>query len=136
MSTNPNVPFILNIAVELVVGAIIKKGGTPAAEAQRAQTVLAVNAALTEVVNGDTTAGLGALQTALAPSATTDPATAAEIQTAISFITLKLGAVQNLAGGTLLGTLNTQLFGQVVSAANSVAQAYISAAGTTPAPAA
>lgn len=130
---NANIPFLLQFNVDLIIGAIIRKAGTPAAEAAKAKEVLAVCAALTQINAGDVTAGLPALDAALSSSAASDPGEAAAMQTAISWLATKASALQSIGQGTLLGTINTDILNSVIAETQNVANAYIAAAPTTPA---
>ena len=125
---NVNTPFLIKLNTDLIVGAIIRNAGDAAAQAKKAQEIVAVGAALTQINNGDVTNGLQALDAALAPAAAADPAKAAAIQTAIAWVATKASALQQIAAGTLLGSLQTDLLNDSIAEATSLAQKYIPAA--------
>jgi hypothetical protein len=124
---NLNIPFLLKLNTDLIVGAIIRNSDA-AKQVGRAKAVIAINAALTQINNGDVQNGLAALDAALESNSTIlDPAEAAAVQTAIQWITTKLVQLQSLTSGTILGALQTDVFNQVVTEATAVAQKYIPA---------
>jgi hypothetical protein len=124
---NSNIPFLLKLNTDLIVGAIIRNSDA-AKQVERAKAVIAINAALTQINNGDVQNGLAALDAALESNSTIlDPAEAAAVQTAIQWITTKLVQLQSLTSGTILGALQTDVFNQVVTEATAVAQKYIPA---------
>ena len=125
---NSNIPFLLKLNTDLIVGAIIRNSDA-AKQVARAKAVVAINVALTQINSGDVQNGLVALDAALEGNAgVLDPAEAAAVQTAIQWITTKLVALQGLTSGTILGSLQTDVFNQVVTEATAVAQKYIPAA--------
>lgn len=122
-TTNPTLPVLIKILVDLIIGAIIRSAANVAA---KAQTVVAVCAAIIQINTGNATAGITALDAALATI--TDPAEAAALLSAVNWLAQKATALAALGGGTILGTLNTQLLIAVCTEATTVAQAYIPAA--------
>lgn len=126
---NPAVPFLITALTDLLVGALVRNSN-PTVEAARAQTVISVANGITTIASGNVTAGLQAIDTALA-SSSTDPANAAAIQVALSWIATKAAALQQLLAGSVASALATQIVSQVAAAAIAVAQKYIPAASTT-----
>ena len=121
---NTSTPILIKFGVDLIVGSIIRKGGTPAAEATKAQEVIDVCAALGTINGGDVTNGITALEAAIS-TPSTDPATQMEIQLAIGFLATKASALEALNSGTLLGGLNAAIVSGVLAEATAVAQAYL-----------
>ena len=125
---NANTPLFIKLGTDLIVGAIIRNAGDATAQAAKAAVVIAVAAAMAQINSGDVNGGITALEAALSSSAVTDPAQATIIQTAITWLASKAAALQGLAGGTLLSSLNTDILNQVLAEATSLAQKYIPAA--------
>ncbi|HEY1900760.1 MAG TPA: hypothetical protein VGG49_13310 [Steroidobacteraceae bacterium] len=126
---NTNTPFLIKIGTDLIVGAIIRAGtsGDKTKQGARAQEVIVINAALTQLNNGDVTDGLASLEAATNTTAL-DPSEAAALVSAVGFISSKAAALQNLESGTAIGVVATQIAGQVLTEATTVAQAYVTAA--------
>jgi len=123
--TNPNTSFLITLLADLLVGSIVRSAGDATAQAAKAQEVINAGTAITAINNGDVTNGLAALDSALAPTAATDPAKAAAIQLTIAWIASKAAALQQLGGGTLLGAVQTDIVNQVVGAVTTVAKMYL-----------
>ena len=119
--SNPNIPFLIKLNTDLLVGAIIRKSDD---KAKKAQEVIDVCAALALINQGDTTAGIDALETAFNVNSE-DPAKAQAIQTAVAWIATKASAIQQFLSGTLLGTLNADLLNATLTEATALAQKYI-----------
>jgi hypothetical protein len=119
--SNSNVPFLVKFNTDLIVGAIVRKGGA-AKEVANAELVISINTILLDISNGNVSQGLAALD---ALETTGDPATIAEIQTATAWISTKAAALQSLLAGSIGGTMASTLIAQVANEAISVAQGYL-----------
>lgn len=122
---NSNAPFVIKIVTDFIVGAAIRAGTTdPASQSVRAQTALAVLAALAAINAGNVTDGLAQLD-AIAARPGTDPALAQTLQNAVAWIGTKAAAIQQGLGGTIAGSAITDLNAQVIAEAQTVAQKYV-----------
>lgn len=126
---NPNVPFFITVVTDLVIGAVIRNSN-PTTEAARANTVIGVANGVLKLASGDPTDGLVAIDAAIA-TPTTDPAAAAAISTAVSWIATKAAAFQQLLAGSITAVLASQIASQVANAAIAVATKYLPATTTT-----
>lgn len=126
--SNSNTPFLIKIGTDLVVGAIIRAGtsGDKTKQAARATEVIVINAALTQLNNGDVVNGLASLEAATVTTSL-DPSESAAVVSAVGFLSSKAAALQQLESGTAIGAVATQIAGQVLTEATSVAQAYVKA---------
>lgn len=122
--SNPNVPFIIKVSTDLLVGLEISKDGASKVQAN-ATTVVVVGTAIVQS-GGDPTAIMAAIDSALSQS-TTDPAKAAIIQTIIAWIGTKAAALQALASGSLAAAEVAQILVSAAQEAVSVAQKYLPA---------
>lgn len=125
---NPNIPFIIKLNTDLIVGAKIRRGtgGDPAKEAANAERVIAVAKAIQQLNSGDVQGGMDALDAIIGQSA--DPANAQAEQTAISWVVSKAAAIQQALSGTLAGVAITDLIQHATDEAIAVANKYIPAA--------
>lgn len=121
---NVNVPFIVKISTDLLVGLEINRDGPSKVQVNAATTVAVAQAIVQS--GGDPTAIMAAIDAALAQS-TTDPAKAAAIQTIIAWIGTKAAAIQALASGSLVATEIAQLLVAAAQEAIGVAQKYLPA---------
>jgi len=126
---NQNTPFLIKFNVDLIVGSIISHAGDAKAQLAKANEVLSVCKAFTAINSGDVLTGLTMLDDVLnAAAAGSNLGNAMAIQTLISWLSTKAAALQQVASGTLLGSLQTEMLNAVLAEAASVAQAYIAAA--------
>jgi hypothetical protein len=114
-----------SFGIELVTGMVIRSGtgGDKAKEAARAAELAAMVGALQQVNNGQVAVGLTALQAALVTTAM-DPGEALAFQSFMSFVATQAAALQSVAGGTLLGQLQTAVFNNVATAVLATCAAY------------
>jgi hypothetical protein len=131
---NPNIPFLVKIGTDLLVGIEIRAGtgGDKAKEATNAILTVAVANAIVLGAQGNAI-GMTAALDALVATPGTDPAKVAALQTLIGWIGTKAAALQNLISGSVLGSV---IDAQILAAANeaiTVASQYIPAASTVPA---
>lgn len=130
---NPNIPFAIKLLTDFAVGAAIRAGtsGDVTKEAAHAQVAIDVAQGFLTANSGDVTDGLAEIDAALVTSST-DPATAAGIQTAIMWVASKAQAAQSFFAGSVPGVLVSAIISQVANEVIAVAKKYIPA----PAPAA
>lgn len=119
---NPNIPFLLKINTDLIIGAIIRHADD---KAKKAQEVIDVCTALKTINEGDINEGIAALEAAMSLDPGEDPAKQQAIQTAITWIATKASAIQQALSGTLLGTLQTDLLNAALTEAATLAQKYL-----------
>lgn len=120
---------VQNIAVDLIFGAVISAGtsGDKAKQAARAAELASIVGGLQKIVDGDVPGGLASLQTALVTTALA-PAEAMAVQNFVSFAATQASALEAVAGGTLLGQLNTAVADNVAKEILSVCAKYATAA--------
>lgn len=123
---NPNIPFILKIAVDLFVGREITKDG-PDKVAANAQLAIDVSSAV-KTAASDPLSGVAAIEAILTKD-TTDPAKLAALQTLITWAGSKAAALQVLAGGSAIEAVVAAQIGAACDEATAVAQRYLAQAG-------
>ena len=135
MNVSFNPTAFITPLIEFIVDKIIQAttGGDTAKQLARAQEVLAINAALTMIDQGNP-AGTAALGSALITSALT-PGEALALQSLFAIIGNQLALVNTLVGGTILGGAAQAIATSILAAGSVVAQGYVTKYGT-PAPAA
>lgn len=123
---NANIPFIIKVNTDLLVGIEIRAGadGDLQKEAAHAKVTIAVAQALQQMSAGDITGALAAIDAAIA-SNNVDPAKAALIQTAIAWIGAKAAAVQAWFSQTLASQAIGDMLNQAAQEAIKLAQQYI-----------
>jgi hypothetical protein len=122
---------LLTPVIDIVVGLIIQAntGGVAAKIVSRANALLAINTALTEINTGNTVVGMSALTSALS-SPDLNPGEAMAIQNLMSVLATQLGLLQTVLGSTVLGAAATMIFNNVLAAGSAVATAEIAKYGT------
>jgi hypothetical protein len=123
--SNPNIPFIMKIAVDLFVGREITKDGTEKVAAN-AQTTIEVATAIKAGVD-DPLSGIAAIDAILAKG-TTDPAKLAALQTLIGWASTKAAALQSLASGSIASSIQAAILSSACDEAITVATKYLPAA--------
>lgn len=122
---NLNVPFVLKIAIDLIVGREITKDG-PDKVVANATTAVAVAQAVSQAVD-DPMSGIAAIDAVLAQKET-DPAKAAALQTLIAWAGSKASALQALVGGgTVVSAVVADQLKAACAEAVAVAQKYLPA---------
>ena len=127
--TLPSITFFLEQPlVTFLTGKLIESGtgGDKTKEVAKAQEVIAVAAALTQINAGQTAGGIAALQSAL-KTTVTDPADALALSQILSYLSIQGTALQATLGGTLLGQAQTAILSSVLNTVTATAQAYIPA---------
>jgi hypothetical protein len=114
--------------IEFVTGKIIESGtnGDATKQAARATELVAINAALLQIDRGTVTGTL-ALAAALNTTALT-PGEGLALQSLFAIIGNQLSLLDNVAGGTIIGTAATAIATSILNAADTTAQAYIAKA--------
>lgn len=125
---NANIPFILKIDTDLLVGLVIREGasGDKTKEAAHAALVIAIANAILVGAKGDVTSAIAAVDAIVLPEGT-DPAKAAVIQTVIAWVASKAASLQMLLAGSLLGVGVSQMLASVATEAITVANKYVPA---------
>jgi len=116
--------------IDFITGKIIESGtaGDGTKMAARAKELIAVNAALLEINQGDTT-GIASLQAALNTSSLT-PGEALAIQALFATIGNQVTLLNSVAGGTIIGQAATAIATDILNAGTACAQAYVTKYGT------
>jgi hypothetical protein len=123
-----NVTLLITPLIEFVTGKVIESGtgGDATKQAARAQEVIAINTALTAIDNGN---AQGTLQLASALNTSAlSPGEGLALQSLFAILGNQLALIDNVAGGTLLGTAANAVAVSILTAANAAAQAYITKA--------
>lgn len=128
---NANIPFILKIDTDLLVGLVIREGasGDKGKEAAHAMLVVAISNAILVGANGDVTSAIAAVDSIALPAGT-DPAKAAVIQAVIGWLASKAASLQQLVSGSVLGAAVSQSLIAAATEAIAVANKYIPATST------
>ena len=100
-------------------------GGDKTKEAARATEIMGLVKGGESIVDGQVAVGLAAVQAAIQGTKALDPGEALAIQNFIGFLSTEGAAIQQVAGGTLLGQLDTALAQNVGAAIIATCQAYI-----------
>jgi hypothetical protein len=131
-----NASLLLTPLISILTGKIIEAGtgGDHTKIVARATELVAINTALVEINTGNTS-GLPALQVAFNTTALS-PGEALALQSLLASLSNQVALLTTIAGSTLIGQANTQIFDSVLAAATATAQAYISKDSAAPAPAA
>lgn len=126
MSSN----FLQTAAINLIFGMVIRAGtdGDKAKESARASEIEALVTAGEQINSGQVAAGLAAVQSAIQGAKALDPAEALAVQNFISFLAIQGAAFQSVAGGTLLGQLDSAVIANVAAAVIATCQAYVTPA--------
>lgn len=128
-----NIPFnttaLITPLVDFIVDKVIQSGtnGDTAKQLARAQELLAINAALTMVDQGNA-AGTAALANALVTSALS-PGEALALQSLMAIIGNQLALMNTLVGATLLGGAAETIVTSILAAGSAVAQGYVTKYG-------
>lgn len=124
------------IAAEGLTGLLISAGakGVPATMVKRADAILNVVTAVSEIDTGNTVAGLTALSSALATS-DLDPGEALALQGVITQIATQASLLNNLLKATVAGQLGSTIYANIATGVTNACKAEIAKYGT-PAPAA
>lgn len=127
MAINANLPFLIKLDTDLLVGVVIRAvaKGDATKEAAVAQSALEIFAALTQVNSGDVagvTTGLAAIDAVVIK--TGDPAFAAALQTVVNWIAVKAQGIEAALSGSIAGSQISTLVGQVLTEATAVAEKY------------
>lgn len=117
--------FLIAPLVDIITGKVIEAGtsGDAAKINARAQELVAINGAILAINSGDAT-GLAKLQAALNTVALS-PGEALALQSLLAAVSNQLALLSTIAGSTLVGEAATEVLDVVLTAANTVAQAYI-----------
>lgn len=124
--TSPSaIPFAAKLATDLIIGAIIRQGtsGNTTKQSARAVTAIAVLNGLNQLATGDVTDGLASIDSAIA--STKDPATAAAIQTGVTWIANRASALSGVLGSSLTGAGIENLLAGTIQEAVTVAGKYV-----------
>lgn len=125
-----NTTLLIVPLVDFITGKIIEAGakGDAAKLTARAEELIAINTALSQLNSGDSVAGLAALQSALNTTAMT-PGEGLALQSLFASIGNQVALINTVAGGTLLGTAvgsaATAIASVILSTATSCAKAYV-----------
>lgn len=132
MTSATVIPFAAKLATDLIIGAIIRQGtsGNTTKQAVRAATAIAVLNGLNQVATGDVTDGLASLDSAI--SATKDPATAAAIQTGVTWIANRAASLSGVLGSSLTGAGIENLITGTIQEAITVAGKYATTTQAAP----
>jgi hypothetical protein len=122
---------LLTPVVDLITGQIIHAGtnGDATKIVARANALLAINTAITDINSGNSAAGMTALGAALS-TANLQPGEAIALQNLMSVLSSQLGLLQTVLGSTILGQSQTMILNNVLAAGSAVAQAEIAKYGT------
>ena len=120
-----NASLLITPLIDFVTGKIIEAGTkmVPAALVSRAQELIAVNTALTEINQGNP-AGLPALQAAFSTTALA-PGEALALQSLFASLSNQVALLTNVSGSTLLGQGISDVMTSVLATATTTAQAYV-----------
>lgn len=120
-----NASLLITPLIEFVTGKIIEAGTkmTPANLVARAEELIAVNTALTEI-NAGNAAGLPALQAAFSTTALA-PGEALALQSLFAALSNQVSLLTSVAGSTLLGQGVSDVMNSVLATATATAQAYV-----------
>ncbi len=131
---NANIPFLIKLDVDLLVGFVIREGasGDTAREAANAMLVVSVANAIIIAANGDVTSALAAVDSIVLPAGT-DPAKAAAIQAVIAWVGSKAASLQQLLSGSALNAVVSQSLAGAATEAIAVANKYIPSTSAAPA---
>lgn len=123
-----NATLFITPLIEFVTGKIIESGtnGDVAKQAARATELVAINAALLQIDQGNSVGTL-TLAAALNTSALS-PGEGLALQSLFAIIGNQLTLLDSVAGGTLLGSAETAIATSILNAADTTAQAYIAKA--------
>jgi hypothetical protein len=121
---------LLTPVVNLITGQIIHAGtgGDATKIVARAQALLAINAAITDINAGNSAAGMTALSAALNTS-NLQPGEAIALYNLMQVLGNQLGLLQGVLGSTVLGITEGAILTNVLAAGSAVAQAEIAKAG-------
>lgn len=124
MTSALTVAFITPL-VQFVTSKVIESGtaGDKAKQYARAQELIAVNAALTAIDQGNP-AGPALLAQALSGQTALSPGEAVALQSLLAVVGNQLTLLNTVAGGTILGGQAQQLVTSILAAGTAVAQAY------------
>jgi hypothetical protein len=122
---NINASILIAPLVDIITGKIIEAGTSmvPAKLVARAQELIAVNTALTEI-NSGSVAGLPALQAAFNTTALS-PGEALALQSLFASLSTQLSLLTTIAGSTLLGQSSTIILDAILTTATATARAYV-----------
>ena len=129
-----NASILVAPLVDFVTGKIIEANANnvPATLVSRAQEIIALNAAVTAINNGDPN-GLAALQSALVTTALS-PGESLALASLTASLGKQVALIGSIEGGTILGSVVTAQVTAILATGTAVAQAYV-AKYSTPAPA-
>lgn len=120
-----NASLLITPLIDFVTGKIIEAGTSmaPAKLVSRAQELILVNTALTEI-NAGNVAGLPALQAAFNTTALS-PGEALALQSLFAALSNQVSLLTNIAGSTLLGQAASDVMNSILTTATTTAQAYV-----------
>lgn len=125
-----NASILIVPLVDIITGKIIEAGTSmvPAKLIARAEELIAINTALTEINSGSVT-GLPALQAAFNTVALS-PGEALALQSLFASLSSQISLLSVISGSTLIGQASTVVLDSILATATATAQAYITKYGS------